>query len=70
LVFGDVARFGTTGNVDDSLVSVFPLLLTAALVVAPGDNDRCNIRFLRMALAYRVDVMGDAEDVVDVNDSS
>ena len=67
------ARFGTLGNVLlDSFVVVVPFSTTAAAVVAvPGDSDRCSIRFRRIALAYRVDVIGD--DTVaglDVYDSS
>ena len=56
------ARFGTVGNVFlDSFVVVVPFSTTAAAVVAvPGDSDRCSIRFRRIALAYRVDVIGDA----------
>ena len=59
------ARFGTVAF-DSFLLVLLLLLLTAAIVEVPGDNDCCNIRFLRMALAYRVDVIGDTDDAVDV----
>lgn len=67
------ARFGTVGNVLlDSFVVVVPFSTTVAAVVAvPGDSDRCSIRFRRIALAYRVDVIGDdAVAGLDVYDSS
>ena len=62
------ARFGTVAF-DSFLFVLLLLLLTAAIVEVPGDSDCCNIRFLRIALAYRVDVIGDTDHAVDVYDS-
>ena len=66
------ARFGTVGNILlDSFVVVVPFSTTAAAVVAvPGDSDRCSIRFRRIALAYRVDVIGDDAALDDDDDDA